>query len=527
MPGGLPRGPQLRQGIIEAAPLFNAMAAGYASGRGPYAYMDQGAALIAARMKQQRDEEAQRAASAAFGGIMRPGGMGGGGRPMAPPGPGAQVADDTMRALGRTPMRPYRDAIASIESAGSGDYAAVGPRHPTLGRALGRYQVMEANVGPWTEKHLGRRMTPEEFLADPRAQDAVFDGEFGSYVQKYGPEGAAQAWFAGPGGVGKLDRKDSLGTTVADYTRKFSGALGGGQEAAPAPAVADPMQDPYIQQMLGVLAMPGLTPQQQQVIQMQIESRMRALAPPEARKGVVVGNRIIDPSSGEVIYEPGPGQAPLGEYGLQPIYGRDAQGNMVVMQLGKDGTAVATKLPEGVTPDLAMAAQERARGAEVGKQTGAAQMDLGGAIAKAEAALGLIDQIANDPALPSITGMIQGRLPPLTQAGTDLEVKIQQLQGKVFLEAFESLKGGGQITEVEGQKAEAAMARLRRAQSPEAYKAALNELADVVRIGVGRARTRAGQSGAVAPAGDDDAPPPGIDPQDWQFLTPEERAVFR
>src|SRR5690606_24235042 len=59
----------------------------------------------------------------------------------------------------------WRNAIASIESAGSGDYQAVGPRHPRLGRALGRYQVMEANVGPWTEKYLGRRLTPEEFLA--------------------------------------------------------------------------------------------------------------------------------------------------------------------------------------------------------------------------------------------------------------------------------------------------------------------------------------------------------------------------
>lgn len=119
----------------------------------------------------------------------------------------------------------YRDAIASIESGGR--YDIVGPTHPKLGRALGKYQVMEANVGPWTQKHLGRAMTPEEFLASPEAQDAVFDGEFGSYVQQYGPEGAAQAWFAGPGGVGKLDRKDVLGTSVGAYSDKFMRQLGG------------------------------------------------------------------------------------------------------------------------------------------------------------------------------------------------------------------------------------------------------------------------------------------------------------
>src|SRR5690606_34880379 len=89
--------------------------------------------------------------------------------------------------------RAYRDAIASIESAGSGDYAAVGPTHPRLGRALGRYQVMEANIGPWSRDALGREVTADEFLSSPEIQDAIFDHQFGSYVSRYGPEGAAQA----------------------------------------------------------------------------------------------------------------------------------------------------------------------------------------------------------------------------------------------------------------------------------------------------------------------------------------------
>jgi len=120
----------------------------------------------------------------------------------------------------------YRDAIASIESAGSGDYKAVGPTHPKMGRALGRYQIMEANIGPWSREVLGREVSPDEFMANPQLQDAVFDGKFNSYVQQFGPEGAAQAWFAGPGGVGKTNRKDSLGTDVGTYGRKFMSALG-------------------------------------------------------------------------------------------------------------------------------------------------------------------------------------------------------------------------------------------------------------------------------------------------------------
>lgn len=135
-------------------------------------------------------------------------------------------------------MQSYRDAIASIESEGSGDYAAIGPRHPKMGRALGRYQVMESNIGPWGMEALGREVTPDEFLANPEIQDAIFDNQFGKYVEKYGPEGAAQAWFGGEGGVGKLNRKDVLGTSIAGYTDKFRNALGGAEVASVDPATA-------------------------------------------------------------------------------------------------------------------------------------------------------------------------------------------------------------------------------------------------------------------------------------------------
>jgi hypothetical protein len=140
----------------------------------------------------------------------------------------------------------YRDAIASIESAGSGDYSAVGPTNPKLGRALGRYQIMEANIGPWSQEALGRAVTPDEFLANPQLQDAIFDAKFGNYVQQFGPEGAAQAWFAGPGGVGKVDRQDVLGTNVGEYGSRFLNALGpsGGAPASAAIDAAAPMGAP-------------------------------------------------------------------------------------------------------------------------------------------------------------------------------------------------------------------------------------------------------------------------------------------
>ncbi len=53
---------------------------------------------------------------------------------------------------------------------------------------------------------------------------------------------------------------------------------------------------------------------------------------------------------------------------------------------------------------------------------------------------------------------------------------LDKIKGGVFLNAFESLKGGGQITELEGKKAEEAGARLLTTQSPEDFRAALAEL---------------------------------------------------
>lgn len=171
-------------------------------------------------------------------------------------------------------MSSYRDAIASIESKGSGDYSAVGPTHPKMGRALGRYQVMESNIGPWSKAALGREVTPDEFLANPQIQDQIFDSQFKGYVDKYGPEGAAQAWFGGPGGVGKLDRKDSLGTSIAAYTDKFKNALGGTEVASLDPAagmapaaiqqqapIQAPAQPGYVDPM--VSAQPAAQPPQQ------------------------------------------------------------------------------------------------------------------------------------------------------------------------------------------------------------------------------------------------------------------------
>ena len=63
-----------------------------------------------------------------------------------------------------------------------------------------------------------------------------------------------------------------------------------------------------------------------------------------------------------------------------------------------------------------------------------------------------------------------------------------------FLAAFESLRGGGQISNVEGEKASVAFARLQRPQSIDDAIAALNDLKDVVNSGLVVARKQADMS---------------------------------
>ena len=432
----------------------------------------------------------------------------------------------------------YRDAIASIESAGSGDYAAVGPTNSKLGRALGRYQIMEANIGPWSREALGREVSADEFMANPQLQDAIFDHQFGKYVNQYGEEGAAQAWFGGPGGVGQTGRKDVLGTTIGEYGQKFTRALGRdggpvvstqGQPQAPGQGmdmaeVARVMSDPYLDEgSRGVLAgifQQNLTRQQQmadpsyqmglerdriglQQAQMELQRAQQPGDPAElVERRALAAEAGLQPGTPEYQAYIATGSLPKpqggSEFGLNPIYGRDANGNVVVMQLGKDGAAISTKLPEGVVADLGVQSQERSRGTELGKQTASAQMGLPDVLARADGAVKLIDSISSDQNLSSITGSIQGGvfapgIPGITggQAGKDLAVKIDQLKGQTFLQAFEGLKGAGQITEVEGAKAEAAIARLNMAQSKAAFKAALADLRSVVSGAADRARGKA------------------------------------
>jgi hypothetical protein len=92
----------------------------------------------------------------------------------------------------------------------------------------------------------------------------------------------------------------------------------------------------------------------------------------------------------------------------------------------------------------------------------------------------------------------------------NFEAKLKQVTGKQFLQAFETLKGGGQITETEGEKATQALANLSTSQTEKQFKHALLQFRFEVGELVNLARSRAGiERDAV---GDGDASETSDDP---------------
>ena len=91
----------------------------------------------------------------------------------------------------------------------------------------------------------------------------------------------------------------------------------------------------------------------------------------------------------------------------------------------------------------------------------------------------LIAKLYNHSGMAAATGTVNGAR-GLGTFGADNAAKEfitlhNQLAGKIFLAAFAGLKGGGQITEIEGQKATEALSNVNRQLDPPAYRDALEQ----------------------------------------------------
>lgn len=121
---------------------------------------------------------------------------------------------------------------------------------------------------------------------------------------------------------------------------------------------------------------------------------------------------------------------------------------------------------------------KRVRTVDKVKQDVASEPDKKKAIIAATDAIRAVDEALVHPGRETATGLSSVLNPKNYIPGTDaynFKVRTDQLKGTVFRSAYEALKGAGQVTELEGTKAENAIARMDRAQSDSEFKQALED----------------------------------------------------
>ena len=116
---------------------------------------------------------------------------------------------------------------------------------------------------------------------------------------------------------------------------------------------------------------------------------------------------------------------------------------------------------------------------EIGAVKGGAIVSLPSALKAKNRMITNIDAVINHPNLHKALGMVDQHI-NLDWYNADIQARIKQIVGKNFMTAYKGLKGGGQITEIEGNKAQQALARMDQAQSPKDFKQALMDLKEVV-----------------------------------------------
>ena len=342
----------------------------------------------------------------------------------------------------------------------------------------------------------------------------------GHYVAPSITQYLAQALKSGLGGSiarGVPDQMADMSRAQQDYQMQqfnslFGSGAGGASGSSPF-AAQDPQREALIAQLVGMdkyalekLKQSAPTNEQKNLGFMPQDQRNQVIAAPfinEMGSGGV--QNFLDPASGRVVAQPVPGYT--------DIQAQQAGATAGAQEQAKAGL----DLVEVPMPDGSKQMMTRADASKVisggGFQQETTQQPAGQAgytppesVREARAAIGqteadigqmtnLIDMTLNHPGLSSAVGW-QGMIPDSvipagTEAANFMSV-LDQLKGKAFLEAFESLKGGGAITEREGEAATKAMARLSRAQSEDAFKQSLNEFKGVLNSALERARSKAG-----------------------------------
>lgn len=181
-----------------------------------------------------------------------------------------------------------------------------------------------------------------------------------------------------------------------------------------------------------------------------------------------------------------------GDWGSTVMLGRDKNGNAVPLRAAPGGGLSIAATPDGITFDPGGMAGARESATVDAKTAAQARQALPGAEQAVGVALQAIDEIRNNSAgmadqFGSTLGVPNRWMParPGSERG-NLIPALEQVQGQGFLQARQMLKGGGAITDWEGQKAEMAYSRMQSAIAngdEQSFLDALTDFEDAVVTG--------------------------------------------
>lgn len=250
----------------------------------------------------------------------------------------------------------------------------------------------------------------------------------------------------------------------------------------------------------------------------QLEIKERAQE--AARRYLKSGSAFYDTNTGKWITPPA--GAVSDEYGLNPVFGTDAAGNPILLQVGKSGRAVQTQVPEGVKVSGGVTSVPTGTGTmlvdrrtgqpirevakdlqgeqvqrQLGKTQGEALTSADKALTQAQTALEVIDKLRNHPGLDAAVGLTSYIPNRPGSNAYDFASLLEQAKAKNFMEARQGFKGTGTITDFESQKGEMDVGNLDVGQSKEQFLQTLDDIERGIRNSYAiTKRKAAGQFGA-------------------------------
>jgi hypothetical protein len=177
-----------------------------------------------------------------------------------------------------------------------------------------------------------------------------------------------------------------------------------------------------------------------------------------------------------------------GDKGAQQLLDQDAK---YKASGAYDKPRAGSAAPVKNTPKLE---KDKEKNKVIGESEAKAEISIPNVLSNAAQTLDLINQVDTHPGKEYSIGYY-ANLPVVEgtpQAG--FNAILDQIKNKAFLQAFESLKSAGAITDTEGQKATNAITRIKAGLPPKDFQKALEELRELASNGIRKAYEKAGMT---------------------------------